>query len=131
VRIFAIFRYFYNILIVKRLLFYNLKTAPNLSFWLGFTLESQCLYVRIAVPLRWNRNAIRLLSQPDFMVSGPKIDLKAPLLTLQSLRGHSGWCAPQVLKSCYKSLHLQPHRDVLFYSRIKVLKFRIQILRFE
>ena len=39
------------------------------------------------------------------MVLGPEIGLKVPFLTLRSLRDRPGWCAPQVLKSCYKSLH--------------------------
>ena len=96
--------------------FHNQKHNLNHGSWFGFTLESQRLYVRIATPLRWNRDAIRLLSRPDFMLFLAKIGLKVPFLTLQSLRSRSRWCALQVLKSCYNSLHFPDNKAACFIS---------------
>ena len=45
-----------------------------------------------------------LLSRCDFLLFWQKNDSEVPFLPLRSLRGRSKRCAPQVLKSCYKSL---------------------------
>ena len=48
------------------------------------------------------------------MVFLAKIGSKAPFLTLRSLRCRSGWRAPQVLKSCYNSLHFHNSEKVFW-----------------
>ena len=74
-----------------------------------------------------------LLSRRDFLLFWQKNDSEAPFLTLRSLRGRSKRCAPQVLKSCYKSLQSKHAEAFCFIHerhgltrKLKDTKFRLR-----